>query len=133
MRTIAAHFGPREHDLKPEMRFDLFAKALQWLAKKLFHFAAAEADHVRMLLLAPGLIIVLLPGLVHKIELVDQAALLEQLQCAVDGDAIQLRVFLFRELIKTLRVEMLARLVDEVEQDLPLARQTHTALGESSG
>ena len=129
MRTIAAHFGPRQHNLKSEVRFDLLAQALQRFAEKLLHFAAAEADHVRVFLLAPRLIIVLLAGLVHEIELVHQAAFLQQLQRAVDGDAIQLRVFLLRQLKEALRIQMLAGLVDEVEQDLPLARETYRAFG----
>ena len=129
MRAIAAHFGPRQHDLKAEMRFDLLAQALQRLAEKLLHFAAAEADHVRVFLLAPRFVVVLLAGLMHEIQLVHQAAFLQQLQRAVDGDAIQLRVLFLRQLIETFRVEMLARLVDEVEQDLPLARQTHAVPG----
>jgi len=129
MRAIAAHFGSCENDLKSEMRFNLLAKALQRFAEKFLHFTAAEADHVRMFLLAPRLVIMLLSRLVHQIQLIDQPAFLQQLQCAVDGDAIQFRIFLFRHLIQPLGVEMLPGLIDEVEQNLPLARQTHRVLG----
>ena len=113
------------------MRFDLFAQTLQRLTEKLLHFAAAEADDVRMFLLAPRLIIMLLAGLMHEVELVDQAAFLQQFQRAVDGDAIELRVFFLGHLIETLGVQMLACFVDEIEQNLALARQTHAMLGKS--
>ena len=121
--------GTGENDLKTEVRFDLTAQTLQGLAEELFHFAATEADHVRVFLLAPRLIIVLLSRLMHQIQFVDQAAFLQQLECAVDRDAIQLRVFLFSQLVKPLGVQMLPCLVDEVEQNLPLARQTHRVFG----
>ena len=127
--AIAAHFRPRQHDLKPEMRFDLLAQALQRLAEKFFHFAAAEADHVRVFLLAARLVKVLLAGLVHQIEFIHQATFLEQLQRPVNSHAIQFWIFLFRQLIKTLGVEMLTCLVDQIQQDLALPCEADTAIG----
>ena len=53
---------------------------------------------MRMFLFAPRLVVVLLARLMHEVELVHQAAFLQQLQRAVDGDAVQFRVFLFRQL-----------------------------------
>ena len=131
MRTVSTHFGARENNLKSEMRFDLLAQALQGLAEELFHFAAGEANDVRMLLLAPRLVIVLFAGLMHEIEFVNQTAFLQQLQCPVNRDAIQLRIFFLRELEQTLRVQVLPGFIDEIEQDLPLPREAHAALGES--
>src|SRR5271166_2095698 len=85
MRTVAAHLRARQNDLKSEVRLDLPAEALERLAEELFDFAAAQTDDVGMLLLAARLVVVLLAGPVHEIELVDQAAFLENLQSAIDG------------------------------------------------
>src|ERR1019366_7887899 len=76
MRTVATHLRPRQHDLKPKVRFNLFAQALQRLPEKLFHLAAAETDHVRVSLLTPRLVEMLLAGLMHQIQLIHQAAFL---------------------------------------------------------
>lgn len=129
MRTVSADFGPREDNLKSEMRLDLLAQTLERLAEELFHFAAAKTDHVRMFLLAARFVVVLLAGLMHEVQLIDQATFLEQLQRPVDGNAIQLRIFFFRELIEALGIEVLTGLVDEVEQNFPLAGEAHAVIG----
>ena len=59
VRAVAAHFGARQQDLKSEMAFDLLPQALQRLAEKFFHFAAAQADDVRVLLFQAGFVVVL--------------------------------------------------------------------------
>ena len=46
------------------------------LAEKFFHFAAAQADDVRVLLLEPRFVIMLIAAVVHQVELVHQAAAL---------------------------------------------------------
>ena len=76
MGTVAADLGAGQQHLKPKVLFDLFAEFLQRLAKKLFHFAAAKADDVRVLLLHPRLIKMLIAADVHQIEFIHQAALL---------------------------------------------------------
>ena len=98
MRAIAAHFRSRQHDLKSEMRFDLLAQPLQRFAEKLLHLAAAQADHVRMFLLAARFVVMLFARLMHQVQLVHQAAFFEQLQRPVNGHPVQLRIFLLRQL-----------------------------------
>jgi hypothetical protein len=131
MRTIAAHLGSCEDDLKSEMGFDLFSKALQRFSEELFYLATAETDHVRVLSLAACLIIVLLTGLVHQIEFIDEAAFLEQLERSIDGDAIELRILFLRQLEETLGIQMLPGFVDQVEEDFALPGEPHTALRKS--
>ena len=106
MRAIAADLGPREHDLESEVRFHLPAHLLQRLAEKFLDFAAAQADDVRVLLLQASLVVMLVALEVHQIELVHQAAFFEQLQRAIDRDAIELGVFFLGQLIQALGVQV---------------------------
>src|SRR5207248_1432945 len=62
------------------------------------------------------------------VELVHQAAGFEHLQGAIDGHAVNLGILLFGELKKPFGVEMLAGLVDKVQQNLPLAREAEALL-----
>ena len=128
MRAIAADFRPRQQHLKSEVAFDLFAQALQRLAEKLFHLAAAQADHVRVLLLQAGLIIMLIAAVVHEVQFVHQTAGLEHFQRAIHGDPVELRVFLLRHLEQALGIQMLAGLIDQFKQYLALAREANAPL-----
>ena len=93
MGAIASHLSAGQKDLESKMAFDLLAQPLQRLAEKLLHFAAPQADHVRVLLFQPGLVVVLIAGVVHQVQLIHQAAVLEHFQGAVDRDAVQLGIF----------------------------------------
>src|SRR5581483_6318035 len=95
MRTIAADFGARDQDLKTEMRFHLAAKLLQRLAEKFLDFSAAHTNDVRVLLLEASLVVMLVAAVMHQVELVDEPALLEKFQGAIDGDPIELGIFFF--------------------------------------
>src|SRR5580692_9355888 len=68
--AIATHFGARQQYLKTEMAFDLLPQALQGLAEKLFHLAAAHANHVRMFLFEARFVVVLIAPVVHEVELI---------------------------------------------------------------
>ena len=100
------------------------------VAEELLNLAAAQADHVRVLLLQPRLVVVLVAVVVHQVQLVHQAAGLEQLQRPVDGHAVQLGIFFARQLEQTLGIQMLAGLIDQIEQNLALAREPHASLFE---
>ena len=128
MRAIAAHFGPRQQHLKSEVALDLLAQALQRLAEKLFHLAAAQADHVRVLLLQPRLVVMLVAAVVHQVQFVHQTARLQHFQRAIDRDPVELRVLLLGQLEQALGIQMLAGLVDQFEQYLALAREANAPL-----
>ena len=51
-----------------------------------------------------------------------QSSGLEQFQSAVDGYAVDFRIPLARELVEPLGVQMLAGLIDQVQQNSPLPR-----------
>ena len=126
--TVPAHLRPRQDDLKSEMSLDLFAHLLQQVAKELFDFAAAQANHVGMFLFQPRLVVVLVAIVMHQVQLVHQAACLQQLQRPVHGDAVQLRIFFARQREQTFGIQMLAGLIDQIEQNLPLAREPNALL-----
>ena len=69
--------------------------------------------------------LVLVAVMVHQVQLVHQSARLEKLERAVNGDAVQLGIFLTRERVQALGIQVLAGLIDQIEQDLALAREPH--------
>ena len=87
---------------------------------------------MRVLLFEARLIVVLIAGVMHQIQLVHQAAGLEQLKRPVDRYAIELGIFFAGQFVETLGIEMLAGLIDEIEQNLPLAGETDATLLERS-
>src|SRR5260370_5524439 len=87
MGAIAAHLRSREHDLETELRLDLLPHAVQRLPKILFDAPAAQADDVRVFLLEACLVVVLVALVVHQVQLVHEAADLEQFERAVDRHA----------------------------------------------
>jgi len=82
-----------------------------------------------MFLLAARFVVMLLSRLVHQIQLIHQTALFQQFQRSVYCDAIQLRVFLAGQVIEALGIQVLSGLVDQIEEDLPLASQAHSRFG----
>ena len=111
------------------MGFNLFSEPAQRLTEEFLDFAAAETDNVCMLLFAPRLVVVLLARMMHQVKLVNQTAFLQELQRAVHGDAVQLRIALAGELAEAIGIEMFAGFVEKIEQDFALAREAHTACG----
>src|SRR5580698_2425084 len=126
--TVPSHFGPRQDDLKSEMSLDLFPHLLQQIPEELFDFAAAQTNHMGMFLFQPRLVVMLVPVVMHQVQLVNQTAGLQELERSVNGDPVQLRVFFARQRKQALGIQMLAGLIDEIEQDLPLARKPNTLL-----
>src|SRR5262245_24416255 len=81
-----------------------------------------------MFLLEARLVVVLIAAIMHEIELVDETAGLEHLERAIHRNPIQLRVLLLGHLKETLGIQVLAGLIDQFKQDLPLAGETNPAL-----
>jgi hypothetical protein len=126
--TIAAHFRASQKDLKAKMRFDLPAQPLQRFAEKLLNASAPQANHVRVFAFHARLVIMLVAGVMHEVQLIHQAAVLEHLQRAVHRDAIHLRVALAGQLEELLGVQVRTGFVDQVEKNLALASETDSAL-----
>ncbi len=125
VRAVAADFRPHDGDGETERIFDFLAHAGERFAKVFFDFAAIQADDVRMFALHLGFVVVLVAVLVEQVEFVDEAGLLEHFEGAVDGDAIQLRIFLAGEVVQGFGIEVIAAAIDEVEQDLTLPGEAY--------
>ena len=130
MRAISADFRAREGDLESELRLHLAAQRLELFAEKFLDAPAAQADDVRVLLLQAGFVVVFFAFEVSQIQLVYQAAFFEQLERPIDGNAVELGILLFGHLIETLGVQMQARVVDQLEQQTALARETNAAFAQ---
>jgi hypothetical protein len=126
--AVAADLRASDQNLKTEVRFHLAADALQGLAEKFFDTPTAQAYDVSVLLFHSRLVVMLLAIEMHQIKLVYQASGFQHLQRAVNSDAIQLRIFFFSEMVKTFGIQVLARFVDQIEQDLALACEANPLL-----
>ena len=62
----------------------------------------------------------LLAGVVHEVQFVHQAVVFQHFERPIDSDAIQLGVDRLGTLVEVIGIQMLAGLVDQVQQDLPL-------------
>src|SRR5258708_5630710 len=90
IRAIAAHLGPRRHDLEAQAALHLPAHLLQRLAEKFLDLAAAQANEVSVLLFEAALVVMLVAFKMQQIELIDQAAGLQELERPIDRDPIEL-------------------------------------------
>jgi hypothetical protein len=128
VRAVSTDLGADEGDFKSEMRFHLLAHFPKRLAEILFDFAAAEADDMCVFLLEARFVIMLIAGVVHEVELVDEAAFFKEFERSIDGDAVELGVLFLGELVEALGIEVEAGVVDQVEQDASLASQPDATL-----
>ena len=80
---------------------------------------------MRVLLFQAGFVVVLVAFVVHEIQLIHHAAGFQHFQRAVDGNAVEFRIFCLGQLIQTLGIQMLAGLIDQLEQNLALAGKAH--------
>jgi hypothetical protein len=118
--AIATHFRSGQQDLEAEVTLDLPPQSLERLTEELFHFAATQADDVRVLLLHAGLVVMLIPAIVHQVQLIHKTALFQQLERAVYGDTVEFGILLLGHLEQTFRVQMFTRLVQQIHENLPL-------------
>lgn len=121
VRTVAADFRAGDQNLEAEVRFHLAADSLQGFAEKLLDTPAAQAHHMCVLLLHSRFVVMLLAIEMHQIKLINQTARFQHLQRAVNSNTVQLRIFFFGKMVKTFGIKVLARFVDQIQQDLALA------------
>ena len=125
MRAVSADFRARKGDLESELRLHLSAQSLELFAEEFLDASAAQADDMRVLLFEASFVVVFFAFEVSQVQLVHQTAFLEQLQRAIHRDAVELGVLLFGHLIQALGVQMQPGVVDQFEQQPPLAREAN--------
>jgi hypothetical protein len=101
---------------------------MQRISEEFLDPAAAQANDVRMFLLESCLVVVLVAGVMHQIELIHQPAHLEQFERPVNRYAVQLRIFRFGELVQRLGIQVLPGLINQIQEDLALPRQADASL-----
>jgi hypothetical protein len=125
--TVSADFQSGYHDVEGAVALDLAFEAIEKSTLELGDLAAAQASHVDMIALRTTLVKMLFSLQVHEIEFVNQAVALEQMQGAIDGDAIDLRVDATGFAEDLAGVEMLFGGFDDAEDGAALAGHTQPA------
>ncbi len=92
--------------------------------------SAFQAGDVDVIARAVAFVEVLVAAQVEQVELVDQAVALQQIEGAVDGDAMDARVEFLRAIENGAGIEMALGVVHDLEENFSLAREADAALGE---
>lgn len=91
-RAITADLKPRDQDVKLAFALDLSLKPLEKIALELKYLAAAEACHMQMIALRTALVVVFLSLEMHQVQFINQAVALQQVQCAIDSDPVNVGI-----------------------------------------
>lgn len=79
---------------------------------------------------AMAFVIVLIAANVEQVKLVNQTELLEHIQRAINGDAMNVRIDFLRALKDRSSIQMLLGVIHHFEEHAALASDANTALGE---
>jgi hypothetical protein len=90
---------------------------------KFADFAAAQAGDVDVIARAVGFVIVLIAAEMQQIEFVDQAMALQEIERAIDGDAMDMGIDALGALKDFVGGEMALGAVHHLEKDAALARE----------
>ena len=90
--AVAADFQAGNNDVEAAIALDLSFEAIEEITFEFGDFSAAQAGHVDMVPLGATFVIMLLALQVHEVEFVNQAVAFQEIQRAVDGHAIDLRI-----------------------------------------
>jgi len=93
--------------------------------------ATFQAGDVDVVAGAVAFVEVLAAAEVEQVELVDQAIAFQEINGAVDGDTVHVRVDFLGAVEDGAGVEVALGVVHDLEQDFSLAREAHAALCES--
>jgi hypothetical protein len=129
--AIAADFCASDGNFDLAVLLDLTLHLLEEAALHFPDLPAAQARDVNVVARAVALVKMLLAVDVEKIQLVYQSHFLEHIQCAVNGDAVDLRIDALRAFENRSGVEMALGVVHHLEKDAALAREADSALGKS--
>jgi hypothetical protein len=88
IRAVSAHFQAANHDMESAVALDLTLEPVEEITFKFHDLATAKTGHVDVIALRTPLVEVLLALHVHQVEFVNQSVALEQLQSAINGNAV---------------------------------------------
>jgi len=124
-------FGAGDSDLDVAVAGDLIFELLVEAGFEFANLAAAEAGHMDVVARAMSFVVVAIAAEMEKIEFVDEAFFLEQVDGAINGDEMDVGIDLLGALEDLIDVEMLLGAVHDLEDDAALASEANTALAQS--
>jgi hypothetical protein len=129
--AVAADFGAGHRDFDIAILLDLLLQFFVEVGFKFAHFAAFQAGDVDVVPKAVAFVEVLVAAEVQQVELIDEAVALEQIEGAVDGDAMDAGIDFLGPFENGAGVQVAFGVVHDLEQDFSLACKAHAALFES--
>jgi len=127
--AIAADFRADHGNLDSAVALDLPLQLLEEAAFEFPHFAAAEAGNVDMIARCMALIEVPVAAEMEQIELVNEPVALQQINRAVNGDAVDAGIEPLRPAENVAGIEMPPRRFHHLEKHAALAGQPDPARG----
>ena len=127
IRAVSAHFQAADYDVKAAVAFDLTLKAVEEIAFKFHDLAATQAGHMDVIALRTPLVEVLLALHVHKIEFVNESMPLQELEGAVNGNAIDGGIKLAGMAQDLRSIKVLLGVLDHAEDGATLPSQAKAA------
>jgi hypothetical protein len=122
--AVAADFGAGYCDFYLAIAFDLLFELLEEGAFYFPYLAAAQAGDVNVVAQAVAFVIVLIAADVEKVKLVDEAVALEHIQCAIDGDAMDVGIDFLGAFEDGSGVEVLIGIVHNLDENAALTGET---------
>jgi hypothetical protein len=126
----AADFGAGDGDLHFEVAGDLFLQLLVEAGLKFANLAAAETGHVDVVAGTVCFVIVAVASEMEKIEFVNEAALLEKVNGAVDGDEVDFGIDFLGAFEDLVHIEVLLGVVHDFQDDAALAGEANALFAE---
>ena len=126
----AADFGAGDGDFDAAIVGDLTFQLLEEAGFKFADFATAQAGDVNVVARTVCFVIMLIAAEMQQIEFVDQAVALQEIERAVDGDAMDVGIDALRALEDFVGGEVALGAVHHLEEDAALARQADAFFGE---
>jgi len=118
----AAYFGAGDRNFDAAIVGDLTFQLLEEAGFKFTDFAAAQAGDVNVVARTVGFVVMLIAPEVQEIEFVDQAMALQEIEGAIDGDAMDVRIDALGALEDFVGGEVALGAVHHLEKDAALAR-----------
>jgi len=125
IRAEAAYFGSRYGDFDAAVVGNLALQFFVEFALKFADFSASHAGYVDMVARAVAFVEVPIAAKVKKVQLVDQALALQQVDRAIHGDASDPSIHFLGAFEDFARVQMAAGGFHHLQQDAALAREAN--------
>jgi hypothetical protein len=123
LSTVATDFKAAYYDVEAAFTLNLPFQTVKQIAFKFRDFPAAQASHVNVVTVRPAFVEVFFALHVHEVKLVDQAMPFQQLERAIDRDAIDTRIELARMAQNLGSIQMLLGGFNHAKDRPPLVRE----------